>query len=274
MDSHRDIVLPTAFNRTLSEWRGQNKLPTMYMQHEQANPFLSARPAGVWQHVEPDSKGLAVKGQLIALDTEFGKLNYAQMRDGGMRGLSIAFTTPPGGAESKKGSDGKQFRQLSDLNLISVDIVAEPSNPGALVQQLKAMLTMPNHQEAAQALQDAHNMCMQCMGGGDAPTTDERNQITGKIKEAYRHVTGSDMPAPVKAIAFDQLREFKNWLKLSRDENGRGFSNSQADEIANLVFKSTPRDESGDQAAANAARKEIVAGIRSALSGFSLNPGD
>jgi hypothetical protein len=57
------------------------------------------------------------------------------------------------------------------------------------------------------------------------------------------------------------------------DQGGRGFSQSQADEIAELVFKSMPRDESGDAAAASAARKQVVGEIASLLSGFSLNLG-
>jgi HK97 family phage prohead protease len=273
LDSYRDIIVPTAFDRTLGEWRGKNQLPTMYMQHEQANPFLSARPAGLWRNVETDSKGLAVRGQLIALDTEFGKLNYAQMRDGGMRGLSIAFSTPEDGAELKKGSDGKRFRELKDLDLYSIDIVAEPANPSALVSQLKAMMTMPNHQKAADSIAAAGQMCADCMGGGDAPTSGERNQIMGHLHDAHRALTGSDMPLSQK-MAFHQLREFKKWLHLPVDQGGLGFSNSQADEIAQLVFKSKPRDESGDADAARVARKQIVGDLANMLSGFSLKFGE
>jgi HK97 family phage prohead protease len=274
MDSYRDIVVPTAFDRTLGEWRGKGQLPTMYMQHEQANPFLSARPAGIWRNVEADGKGLAVRGQLIALDTEFGKLNYAQLRDGGMRGLSIAFSTPEDGAEVKKASDGQRYRELRDLDLYSIDIVAEPSNPAALVNQFKAMMTMPQHQKAADSIAAAHQMCVDCMGGGDTPTTGERNQIMGHLQDAHRALTGNDVPV-AKKMAFHQLREFKKWLHLPVDQGGLGFSNSQADEIATLVFKSKPRDESGENNdAARAARKQIVDDLGALLSGFTLKFGD
>jgi HK97 family phage prohead protease len=264
MDSHRDLIQPTAFDRTLTEWKSKNALPSMYMQHEQANPFVSARPAGVWRNVAPDSKGLAVRGQLIALDTEFGKLNYAQMRDGGMRGMSIAFSTPVDGAEMKKGTDGKRFRQLNDLDLYSIDIVAEPSNPGAFVQQLKAMLTVPDQVAAADAVASAHQMCVECMAGGDAPNATERNQIMTHLQNAHRLLTGNDIQAKSKP---GTIRQFEHWIQEAALRCGFAYSNSEARAIAEgRAFKSAaPRDE--DEATK---RLKALGEMRGAISGFSL----
>jgi hypothetical protein len=263
LDHHRDIMLPGAFDATLADWKAMGAMPTMYIQHEQA--FMpGARPAGKWLDINPDEKGLAVKGQLIALDTEWGRTNYALVRDGGLPGLSIAFRTAEGGAVRSKGADGEKIRQIKALKLYSIDLVAEPSNGGALVQQLKAMLTMPNHQAAADALQSAHQMCLDCMGGGDAPTTDERNQITGKVREAYKHITGNDMPTAQQKSAPDTIREFESLLRDA------GYSDSVARQIAAGGFKSaTPRDE-GEAAAA---KLKALSEMRGVLSGFTLRTG-
>jgi HK97 family phage prohead protease len=265
MDSHHDVIDPVAFDRTLGEWKAKNTLPSMYMQHEQANPFISARPAGIWQTIEADTTGLAVRGKLIALDTEFGKLNYAQMRDGGMKGLSIAFSTPVDGAEMKKGEDGKRYRQLKDLTLYSVDIVAEPSNPGALVSQFKAMLNTPNEKAAAELLQKTHQMCMECMSGGDTPTKDERDGIMQSISDAHMHLTGTALRAKVKPETIRQLEDF---LKEAAGRFGFKYSNSEVRAIAEgRAFKTAapPRDE--DEATK---RLKALGEMRGAISGFSL----
>lgn len=271
LDSYGDMIAPGAFDVTLAEQKSSGRIMPMFGEHSFAFMGGDPYPIGYWTKVEPDAKGLRVEGKFVGLGHPDVARAHELAKAGLLKGLSIAFKAK----ESVKGTKvGEPKRLLKSLELFSIDLVGDPANPLATVDNIKAMLNMPNHQAAAQALQDAHQMCTESMGGGDAPTSDERNQITGKIKEAYRHVTGQDMPVSAKAIAFDQLRELKKWLHLPVEQNGRGFSAKQADEIAELVFKSTSLGESGDHAAATAARKEAVANIRAALSGFSLKPGE
>jgi hypothetical protein len=188
-------------------------------------------------------------------------------KEGLVGGISIAYSLGDEGFIKGK-KPGEPLRTINNIDfLYSIDLVADPSNPQARVDSVKQMLAMPNHKAAADAIHQAHQMCVDCMSGGDAPTSDERGQITDAMRTAYKHLTGEDMPLKMR---FDQLRELKRWLHLPVDQGGRGFSNSQADEIAELVFKSMPRDESGDSAAASAARAQAVGEIRGLLSGFSL----
>lgn len=133
-DSHGDIIEPGAFRKTLATRESDGRpLPAMYMQHGAA---LGAdpRPVGVWEAMSEDRKGLRVKGRLIGLDTDVGRYNLALVRDGAMRGLSIGFRVPTGGAT--RGGDG--IRRLSAVDLFEVSIVDAPSNARSTIDGLKA----------------------------------------------------------------------------------------------------------------------------------------
>lgn len=271
MDWHGDMVAPGAFDDTLAEQKAAGRVIPMYGQHSFALLGGDPYPIGMWTDIQPDEKGLRVRGKFIGLQHPDVSRVLDLVKAGVIPGMSIAFKVRPNGAvQGKKAGEPK--RLLKSVDLYSIDLVGDPANPHATIDGVKAMLQMPNHKAAADALEQAHQMCMDCMSGGDAPTSDERNQITDNLRTAYKHLTGSDMPMKMQ---FEQLREFKKWLHAPVDQGGRGFTNSQADELAQLVFKFTPpRDESGDDsAAASAARKQAVGEIRSLLSGFSLKLG-
>jgi HK97 family phage prohead protease len=273
LDWHRDIIKRGAFDKTLAEQKAAGRKMPMFGEHSFALLGGDPYPVGVWDEIEPDERGLRVKGRFIGLDHPDVARLHKLTKEGLTGGLSIAYNVTPDGYVKGK-NPGDPLRTINQIqHLHSIDIVGDPSNPLARIDSVKAMLTMPNHQAAADAIQQAHQMCVDCMGGGDAPTADERNQITGNLKDAFRHLTGAEIPVATK-VHFDQLRELKKWLHLPVEQGGRGFSSKQADEVAELVFKSLPRDESGDSAAASAARKEAVSEIRQLLSGFSLKFGE
>jgi len=272
LDWHGDMISPGAFDETLNEQKAAGRLMPMFGEHSFAFIGGDPYPIGVWTDVQPDEKGLRVKGKLISLQHPDVSRVHDLVKAGAIPGMSIAYKVRPGGAV-KGVKAGEPKRLLKAVDLFSIDLVGDPSNPHAKIDSVKAMLTMPSHQAAANSIQQAHQMCADCMGGGDAPTKDERNQILGHLGDAYKHLTGADIPMATK-VHFDQLRELKKWLHLPVEQGGRGFSSKQADEVAELVFKSLPRDESGDSAAASAARKEAVSEIRQLLSGFSLKFGE
>ena len=266
MDSLGDQIEPGAFDATLADHKSKGTMPRMYAEHSAYQFGGDPLPIGKWTAIEPDQAGLRVKGKLIGLDHPDVKRTYDLMRNDVMTGLSIAWSGRDGGVV-RGTKAGEPKRYLKAIDLFSVDPVCDPANHLARVDSLKSMLQMPNHQAAADSIRQAHQLCMDCMGGGDAPTTAERNQITQHLSDAHKHLTGQDIPMKMQ---FDKLRELKKWLHAPVEQGGRGFSAKQADEIAELVFKSMPRDESGDSAAASAARKEAVASIKQILSGFSL----
>jgi len=136
-DSHGDVIAPGAFGKSLAERKSAGRgLPSMFMQHGAAMG-ADPRPVGVWTSMEEDSRGLKVSGQLSGLDTETGRYNLALIRDGAMRGLSIGYRVPPGGASF---GDGKSTprRTLSAVDLLETSIVSDPSNALAMLSSLKA----------------------------------------------------------------------------------------------------------------------------------------
>jgi HK97 family phage prohead protease len=268
MDSKGDMIMPEAFDATLAEHKANGTMPFMYAEHS-AYMGGDPLPIGKWTEMHTDATGLRVKGHLIALSHPDVARTFELMKAGVMGGISIAWAGRDGGiVRGTKAGEPKRY--LKSIDVFSADPVCDPANRLARLDSVKAMMSMPNTQAATESIVAAHSMCTDCLAGGNAPTRDQRSQILQHLQDGHRALTGQDIPAAVK-MAFDELRELKKWLHRSRDEGGRGFSNSQADEIAELVFKSMPRDESGDQAAA-AARKEAVGQIRSLLTGFSLKP--
>jgi HK97 family phage prohead protease len=139
MDSHGDVVEPGAFAKSLLDRQREGRsLPPMYKMHG-GGIFKgnTHEPIGIWDAMSEDTNGLHVKGHLIGLDTEQGKWNHAQVREGGFKGLSIGYRVPPNG--SRKGSDrpgeAKRFIKMAHLNEVS--LVDDPSNVLARIYAMK-----------------------------------------------------------------------------------------------------------------------------------------
>ncbi|MFL7901566.1 HK97 family phage prohead protease [Azospirillum argentinense] len=140
IDDGGDLIEPGAFAKSLLErQRASRGLPPMYKMHGAmlGNP---QEPIGVWDHMEEDSNGLLVRGRLIGLDTEQGKWNYAQLRDGAFKGMSIGYRVPAGGSRSGGGKAGEPRRYLKTLNLREVSLVDDPMNNLARVSFMKSLM--------------------------------------------------------------------------------------------------------------------------------------
>lgn len=124
VDSYGDIVEPTAFDATLKE-RG---LPAMLWQHNQDCPI------GVWTACKPDTKGLAITGNLLADDVEKAKEAYALLKAGAIKGLSIGYRT------IKSFYDERGLRHLSEVELLEVSLVTFPANDKANITNVKSEL--------------------------------------------------------------------------------------------------------------------------------------
>lgn len=137
IDSHGDVIEPGAFKASLTAWKeGGQGLPAMYMQHGAAMG-ADPRPVGIWTEMSEDSRGLKVAGKLVGLDTDTGRYNLALIAEGAIRGLSIGYRVPTGGARSGDRSKGIA-RHLTNIDLREVSLVTDPSNGLARVSSLKA----------------------------------------------------------------------------------------------------------------------------------------
>lgn len=138
IDDGGDLIEPGAFAKSLLEReRAGRGLPPLYKMHGAMTGNMS-EPIGVWEAMSEDSKGLAVKGRLIGLDTEQGKWNYAQLRDGAFKGLSIGYRVMPGGSKSGSGRPGEPRRYLKAVHLREVSLVDDPMNNMARLDYVKA----------------------------------------------------------------------------------------------------------------------------------------
>lgn len=131
-DSHGDVVRPGAFNESLAKHKKAGTMPGLYVEHS-AFTGGDQLPIGKWLSMSEDGKGLRVQGKLSAVDTDHGRRIRSLMQDGALPGLSIVYSTPPGG--SSRRNDG--VRILSKVDLHAVDVVTSPSNHKAVITTLK-----------------------------------------------------------------------------------------------------------------------------------------
>jgi len=139
IDDHGDVIEPGAFAKSLLERkRDRFSLPPMYKMHGKMTGNRH-EPIGVWDHMEEDTNGLHVKGRLVGLDTEQGKWNLAQLKEGALKGLSIGYRIPAGGSKRGSGRGGEPARWIKAAHLTEVSLVDDPSNALARVYVMKSL---------------------------------------------------------------------------------------------------------------------------------------
>ncbi|RVD38553.1 HK97 family phage prohead protease [Mesorhizobium sp. M4A.F.Ca.ET.020.02.1.1] len=152
LDSHKDIIMNGAFKASLAAWRAKGRLPRMLLMHgSSGNPFTGDDlPIGVWTAMREDAKGLYVEGQLLALNTDYGRRILSLMQGGALDGLSIGYVVKRSSAGS-----GTAKRFLEAIDLREVSIVDEPSNDLARVATIKDSLVAVDLEGAYAKMQKA-----------------------------------------------------------------------------------------------------------------------
>lgn len=133
IDRGGDLIEPGAFAKSLSTAEMQGIRIPMYFNHDHISGSI-----GVWDDISEDKNGLAVKGRLIGLDTDIGRMNYARMREGASNGLSIGYSVPPGGSRRGSGKGGEPVRYLKQVHLREISVVDDPMNPRAKANFIKS----------------------------------------------------------------------------------------------------------------------------------------
>ena len=110
-------------------------------------------PIGRWLEMQEDDRGLKVRGQLT-LDIPRAREVHAALKEGTVKGLSIGYRIPPGGAEL----DGNgRVRRIKSVDLFEVSVVTFPMNQRAQVARVKsvALLSVDEIKELEDLLRDA-----------------------------------------------------------------------------------------------------------------------
>jgi hypothetical protein len=125
VDKVGDTILPGAFQKSL-EAGVEIK---MYYEHSRL-----LKP-GKWDNLAEDERGLKAAGHLTRGHSLAADLR-AELRHGTVRGMSIGFYVPEGGAEKR--DDGG--RTLHEIELVEVSFTGSPAEPKAIVTSWKSEL--------------------------------------------------------------------------------------------------------------------------------------
>lgn len=133
----REIVMPGAFDRALKEKHDVRAL----VNHDE-NQILGRTKAGTLS-LTVDKKGL--RAEIEPPDTQAARDAVTSVKRGDLDGMSFAFRTL---TDAWRTQDGEQIRELLDLELVDVSVVAFPAYPATTVsaralEQAKASAAPP-----------------------------------------------------------------------------------------------------------------------------------
>lgn len=160
--------------------------------------FASARPplpmlashdqadvVGVWDELVETDAGLTVKGRLLVGDVARASEVRALIRAGAMTGLSIGYVTRK---YAKRVGGG---RDLIDLDLAEISVVAVPMHPGARITSVKANaagkvdMTLEEMQAELAALESKHaGQLTTAVAAAVAPYVQRLDKIEAKTNRA------------------------------------------------------------------------------------------
>lgn len=121
-----DVVERGAFAETLKK-RGPGDV-AMLWGHD-----VRQVPIGKWLDMREDDRGLQVRGQLT-LDIPRAREVHAALKEGTVKGLSIGYRIPAGGAEMDRNG---RLRRIKSVDLFEVSVVTFPMNQRAQVARVK-----------------------------------------------------------------------------------------------------------------------------------------
>lgn len=112
----REMLMPGAFDRAMSEGHDVRAL----VNHD-PNQILGRTKSGTLK-LSVDEKGL--RAEITPPDTQIARDALTSIKRGDMDGMSFAFRTI---TDEWRMQDGEEIRQLTDLELVDVSVVAFPA---------------------------------------------------------------------------------------------------------------------------------------------------
>jgi HK97 family phage prohead protease len=141
-DSYSDIVAAGAFAASLSAHKAAGTMPALLWQHR------SDEPIGVWQSMDEDERGLAVRGQL-AMETVRGREAHSLLKMGALTGLSIGFYS-----KAWKYDTEQDIRTLTEVDLWETSLVTFPANTAARVTHVKSIEALETVRDVERLLRE------------------------------------------------------------------------------------------------------------------------
>ncbi len=183
VDSDGDIILPGAFKKALE---GQSRKVAMFYNHR-----TWEIPVGKWQHLEEDSRGLYVKGELTPGHSGANDLKAA-MEHETVGGMSVGMLVAKDQMETT--ATGRVFKNVAALREIS--ICTFPSNEQSTVLSLKSM-------EGIETIRDVEHWLRDSVGLSKS----ESLGLIARIKSAIR--SDSEGGDPEIAALLERIQNFK-----------------------------------------------------------------
>lgn len=193
-DGHGEVVVKGAFGKSLRQHASRGTSPAMLWSHHQD------KPVGVWKTVVEVQDGLFVEGKL-ATDTERGRDARALMKAGAL-GLSIGFLP-------KKSRMNGKVRELTEIDLWEVSLVAMPANPAARIGAVKHVKSIREFEEHLRDAGFAKDAARRLASGGWPALAEGREDPSEGISKLAGHVKGL-------RTEILQLTETKNGRRNSR----------------------------------------------------------
>ena len=172
-DSYNEIIRKGAFEGSLARWAETGAPIPMLFGHRMDDPLLNI---GAITEAGEDDTGLLVKG-VFDMDNERGAYSYKLAKEGRIRKLSFAYDVLDAGFVELE--DGREVKELRELEIFEVSLVPVPANQHAEILEVKD--------------QDPAVKCSEC--GTEEPEEANAGQAEepGRAKEAAALITRIDM---------------------------------------------------------------------------------
>jgi len=200
IDLGNDIILNSAFDNTLNDYKSRNELPQMLGFHRDGNVV------GDWHFVAPDENGLRVRGALwVKGDSRIEEAVkcYNIAKGTGPKGLSIGFVVKKYHYEQR---DGVEIRVIEEIDLYEISIVGWAMNPQAKIISVKSLTDedgqILDKRTVEKVLRDAglsRRQSKAFIGGGyEALARDEQSRIDSESRDDSLEL--SDVLASLKQL--------------------------------------------------------------------------
>lgn len=147
IDQGGDIVVPGAFEKSLTKWKSNGRQVPVLWQHK------TDEPIGSWPELKEDDHGLLGNAELWTDDAPYARIAHKGMKTKTITGLSIGYRVKREEYDKKAGAN-----RLIELDLVEISVVTNPMHDDARIDSVKSMIEagrMPTLREFEEFLRDA-----------------------------------------------------------------------------------------------------------------------